>query len=758
MQRLYDLRQLGLTDRVFIDASHLRIHHTIGTLEQVDRILNAIVRNLKRFPDRPLRYGPNGHDTISASELAQYVEARRPVVRLVALLHDATHAPFGHTLEDEIHLVSPGHDHPDRQARVFYRLLCEYVGWLARDGNFGLPDELAAYLDGPDDREPPDFNTLAELVFGLLSAEPDHVRLKWMLRPGKVAELLAQVRMAMTALLHLKHSEDGTWQPSEAESYPFQKAVQKWLEHAGLKSLLDHFRFNLYKHAWMLDVVGNTVCADLLDYAKRDARNAGINLDYDDRRIVENFTIRPWSRHGTSGVFLRAAVLVFSHKFRTDVPGELMNLLNVRYYIYERAIYHSTKCAADAMLGTALQLLGLARTDSSGNPPASAASENTSVQPGGPHALRVSSVTEALGRLGDSVFLHVVTEAARLALASIKGQRSKAAGDYPLLEERTADEILRALQAHRGSVEQRNKAEDKPEERIKAGLGLLVRLAARRYYRPVFRALPTYGGPHINAEMLAECFRNPKTRFDAERQIEDEAGLPLGSVVIHCPKLTTARKLAETLLVNRTGDGFTSPCTLAQISELEPKGIFAKHGEAIRAVEEMYKSMWRLVVYVSPDQLANRKVIAEHAATVLGKIATPPSASEPESVSNDKMLELELSARENQWKREPVAAGRAAESDDLIRDARLFRLYNVVHAVTTFSEFTSACRGNGLAALVASFDDAPFEEALRDLPQYIEQLKGQPRPHPKRQFRLPIDGLVTWLQQRLDRQRQPDLL
>jgi hypothetical protein len=82
----------------------------------------------------------------------------------------------------------------------------------------------------------------------------------------------------------------------------------------------------------------------------------------------------------------------------------------------------------------------------------------------------------------------------------------------------------------------------------------------------------------------------------------------------------------------------------------------------------------------------------------------------------------------------------------------------VVHAVTTFSEFTSACRGNGLAALVASFDDAPFEEALRELPQYIEQLKRQRTPPPNRQFRLPIDGLVKWLQERLDRQRQPDLL
>src|SRR6185437_14332117 len=58
------------------------------------------------------------------------------------------------------------------------------------------------------------------------------------------------------------------------------------------------------------------------------------------------------------GWCLRTAISLVSHKYRTDVPSELMNLLNVRFYLYERVIFHPTKCAAGAMLGTALQLLG----------------------------------------------------------------------------------------------------------------------------------------------------------------------------------------------------------------------------------------------------------------------------------------------------------------------------------------------------------------------------------------------------------------
>ena len=46
MQRLYSLRQLGLTDRVFIDASHSRIHHVVGVLHQIDKLTTAISSNL----------------------------------------------------------------------------------------------------------------------------------------------------------------------------------------------------------------------------------------------------------------------------------------------------------------------------------------------------------------------------------------------------------------------------------------------------------------------------------------------------------------------------------------------------------------------------------------------------------------------------------------------------------------------------------------------------------------------------------------
>src|SRR6266852_143113 len=67
---------------------------------------------------------------------------------------------------------------------------------------------------------------------------------------------------------------------------------------------------------------------------------------------------------------------------------------NLRFYLYERAIFHPTKCAAGAMLGTALQLL------------------NWRTLPGG----RRSALPVHLRYVGDEVFLHDIRSASRFVL------------------------------------------------------------------------------------------------------------------------------------------------------------------------------------------------------------------------------------------------------------------------------------------------------------------------------------------------------
>src|SRR5262249_25957591 len=55
----------------------------------------------------------------------------------------------------------------------------------------------------------------------------------------------------------------------------------------------------------------------------------------------------------------RTAIQIFTDKMRYDVLSEMSGILKARYLINERVLFHPTKCAAGAMLGTTVQLLGL---------------------------------------------------------------------------------------------------------------------------------------------------------------------------------------------------------------------------------------------------------------------------------------------------------------------------------------------------------------------------------------------------------------
>jgi len=97
LQRLRGIKQLGTASLVFPGAVHTRFEHSIGTMHMADRLMDAINRNATR--------DPRGCHTIT--------DAERRVLRVAALLHDVTHIPFGHNIEDQTGLL-PRHDRPER--------------------------------------------------------------------------------------------------------------------------------------------------------------------------------------------------------------------------------------------------------------------------------------------------------------------------------------------------------------------------------------------------------------------------------------------------------------------------------------------------------------------------------------------------------------------------------------------------------------------------------------------------------------------
>jgi len=692
MQRLYGLRQLGFTDRVFIDASHARIHHVVGVLHQVDNLISAVVANLKRS-SRTLRIGgKHGHENFSASQLAIIVRKRGPVVRLVGLLHDLTHAPFGHTVEDEIKLVGTKHDDPARQATAFYRLLCQLIAWLAVEANVTdrFPEALRPFLSQAADVDTPSAREVGGLARHLLELDGSKISACWRLSRQEFAELLAQLGCAMRALLHLEALHKMNPAPAELpteEEYDFQAAIRIALAQTAFEPLVQEFEFRPMRDAFMLDIVGNTVCADLLDYAQRDSHFAGLRLDYDSNRIAENFTLVSFDQsayelshrqaegdgdlrrkmpEGVDDPFegwcLRTAISLFSHKYRTDIPSELMNLLNVRFYLYERVIFHPTKCAAGSMLGTALQLLGWRRSTAGGT------------QPNLPDHLRF---------VGDDVFLHDI----RSALAFMLDWIAKKT-DTQRIEAADLERIAGMDRVHNGLVPSllrlridQTFAEVRRE--LVASKLMLDRLTARRYFRPVWRALPSSTDARLQAgpDALAKLFGDPNDRYEAERKIETKANLPLGTIAIHCPSRKTARKIANVLLTRPGKDGQDEVCKLKDIGSLDGP-TFGEHQKAVKAVEEMYGSMWRLTVYVAPEHLDRYEEIVKASGQVVFETVDLHRQFEGKDIpwSNDEHLQNELKAKLgsgegasslNDFELSPLGVWMGQLSDQLLAAGRL---------------------------------------------------------------------------------------
>jgi uncharacterized protein len=110
-QRLREIRQLGTTHLVYPSATHTRFEHSIGTVWMASRMLESIRRTA----------------AITREETA--------IIRIAALLHDITHIPFGHTLEDE-RRVLPRHDADNARFQYFFRN-SSLTGILERSGYYG---------------------------------------------------------------------------------------------------------------------------------------------------------------------------------------------------------------------------------------------------------------------------------------------------------------------------------------------------------------------------------------------------------------------------------------------------------------------------------------------------------------------------------------------------------------------------------------------------------------------------------------------
>jgi uncharacterized protein len=139
MQRLRGIKQLGTAHLVYPGALHTRFDHSIG----VCAVAHEIVANLRRS-------GLQVQDDLEEA------------IGVAALLHDVTHVPFGHTLEDERRLFAR-HDKGVRLGDMF-------AGELgAALADRGLREIVGSLLGLPTDENAPGW--AKDIVSGSVDAD-----------------------------------------------------------------------------------------------------------------------------------------------------------------------------------------------------------------------------------------------------------------------------------------------------------------------------------------------------------------------------------------------------------------------------------------------------------------------------------------------------------------------------------------------------------------------------------------------------------
>jgi HD superfamily phosphohydrolase len=102
------------------------------------------------------------------------------------------------------------------------------------------------------------------------------------------------------------------------------------------------------KSDWRSDLVGNTVCADLLAYITTDAEWTGIEKRPGYYRIYDYFQLES----------NRLCIRLTKGGLRPDIVSAILDLLDMRYALTERVVFHHAKCIASGMLARAVRLSG----------------------------------------------------------------------------------------------------------------------------------------------------------------------------------------------------------------------------------------------------------------------------------------------------------------------------------------------------------------------------------------------------------------
>lgn len=320
-QRLYNIKQLGLANLVYPFATHTRGAHSLDCLDMSQRFIDALKENIE--------YSTSLNKEERQRFLGQ-IKQDAHLIRAAALLHDIMHIPYAHTLEDENGILEKG----DKSDRI--------------DGMIEhVKKELKMIKDSPE--------LAIHTIFGF--KDQNELENKIKLAQG----LLEDVKKVLWTIAfpdedavdgYIERKNEKTKKEEGKELSEKKKIeIQKEIE----KKRLSNDRF------YIADLIGNTICADLLSYILRDVEFTGIEMKpgfwY---RLFDYIELR--QNEKTDGKTRMVIRLTKKGDWRQDVLSAIIGILNVRHALTEVVIYHHAKCAASAMLGKIASLCNLAES------------------------------------------------------------------------------------------------------------------------------------------------------------------------------------------------------------------------------------------------------------------------------------------------------------------------------------------------------------------------------------------------------------
>ncbi len=360
-QRLHKIRQLDLAYRVYPDAVHTRYQHVIGTAFVASQIWTRIEarecfstwlkeakppfeEDLKKlFKDPTISY--NNQEVLGH------------IIRLGALVHDITHIPYGHMLENQLRLFKP-HDSGHRW-EFFLRSIIDDIKSRCTLERFSTDENY-------------DSKTIYYLLYLLVRVTPLLVSL------SDHSDVDASTTGSLNKRDSQSRSEDEALPLFPVSVLPYDNHLSdfpkiesdlfSWSQDKISESIKAGERISC-KYAFVVDIIGNTICADLLDYVRRDNYFTGLWDRYDDR-IFYAFNLAAVSIPGKHGpnesnrVETRLSLQVIKKTaIRHDTISNILRILELRYDLAEKVIYHHARCAAGSMLCRALCEAGITDQD-----------------------------------------------------------------------------------------------------------------------------------------------------------------------------------------------------------------------------------------------------------------------------------------------------------------------------------------------------------------------------------------------------------